>query len=372
MRNACFALLALATGLFAQGTFQWNIPSRFPHPIVPPDNAMSTAKVQLGRRLFYDQRMSVNGKQSCASCHKQELAFTDGRARAQGTTGELHPRSSMSLANVAYNPSLTWDNAGMRLLEEQALIPVLGTDPIELGLKGSETRFLSDIGRDAVYAPLFRQAFSEDTDPVTLKNVAKALAAFERTIISVQSPYDRYRYGGDSKAISDSAKRGEILFFSGERTGCFQCHGGWNLNGVVMYDGATPPEPPFKNTGLYNLRGGYSYPEPNTGLYRFTGKPQDVGKFRVPTLRNIAVTAPYMHDGSIDTLEDVIEHYAAGGRTISVGPNAGNGHDNPNKADNVQGFVLSAGEKKDLIAFLESLTDKEFLNDPALSDPSRR
>jgi cytochrome c peroxidase len=180
VRNACFALLALATGLFAQGAFQWNIPSRFPRPIVPPDNAMSTAKVQLGRRLFYDQRMSVNRKQSCASCHKQELAFTDGRARAQGTTGELHPRSSMSLANVAYNPSLTWDNAGMRLLEEQALIPILGTDPIELGLKGSEARFLSDIGRDAVYAPLFRQAFSEDTDPVTLKNVAKALAAFEQ------------------------------------------------------------------------------------------------------------------------------------------------------------------------------------------------
>src|SRR5262245_29303907 len=102
---------------------------------------MTTEKVELGRHLFYDRRMSVNGKESCASCHKQELAFTDGRARAEGTTGELHPRSSMSLANVGYNPSLTWDNPDMRSLEDQALIPIFGTEPIELGLKGSEARF---------------------------------------------------------------------------------------------------------------------------------------------------------------------------------------------------------------------------------------
>src|SRR5262249_29476512 len=227
VRNACFALLALATGLFAQGTFQWNIPSRFPPPIVPPDNAMSTAKVQLGRRLFYDQRMSVNGKQSCASCHKQELAFTDGRARAEGTTGALHPRSSMSLANVAYNASLTWDNAALRVLEEQALIPIFGTDPIELGLKGSEDRFLSELRHDPVYGRLFGAAFPGEPDPFTMKNVAKALAAFERTIVSLKSPYDRYRFGGELDALNESAKRGELLFFSGERAGCFQCHGGW-------------------------------------------------------------------------------------------------------------------------------------------------
>src|SRR5262245_24448306 len=168
---------------------------------------MSTTRVQLGRRLFYDQRMSVNGKESCGSCHKQELAFTDGRARAQGTTGELHPRSSMSLANVAFNASLTWDNPGMRALEEQALIPILGTEAVELGLKGSEGRFLSKLRHDAIYQRLFQSAFPGEADPYTLRNVTKGLAAFERTIVSVRSPYDLYRFEGDMNALSDSAKR---------------------------------------------------------------------------------------------------------------------------------------------------------------------
>jgi cytochrome c peroxidase len=275
----------------------------------------------------------------------------------------------MSLANVAYNPSLTWDDPAMRRLEEQALIPILGTEPVELGLKGSEARFLSDLRRDPIYQPLFREAFDGDAELYTMNNVAKALAAFERTIISVRSPYDRYRFDGDSNALSDAAKRGEILFFSGERTACFQCHRGWNFNGAVVYAGGNIPEPPFRNTGLYNISGPISYPKPNTGLYRHTGRIEDVGKFRIPTLRNIAVTAPYMHDGSVQTLEDAVDHYAAGGRTITNGPNAGVGRDNRNKASNVQGFTLTPAEKKDLIAFLESLTDQEFLNDPRFANP---
>ena len=128
----------------------------------------------------------------------------------------------------------------------------------------------------------------------------------------------------------------------------------------------------FQNTGLYNIRGEFSYPAPNTGLYEFTNRREDIGKFRAPTLRNIAVTAPYMHDGSIATLSEVIDHYAAGGRTITSGPSAGIGRDNPNKAFNVAGFKLTDSEKSDLIAFLESLTDTEFLKNPALSDPWRR
>jgi cytochrome c peroxidase len=140
-------------------------------------------------------------------------------------------------------------------------------------------------------------------------------------------------------------------------------------SGGVVYEGGRIPEPSFRNTGLYNVDGRFSYPATNLGLYRHTSRPEDVGKFRVPTLRNIAVTAPYMHDGSIQSLEEVIDHYAAGGRTIADGPNAGVGRNNPNKAPNVQGFNLTAAEKKDLVAFLESLTDTEFLKDPRLSDP---
>jgi cytochrome c peroxidase len=365
-----FALILVAAGMSAQtATFQWNIPRPFPSPPVPSDNPMSAAKVELGRYLFYDKRMSVNGKTSCATCHRQELAFTDGRARAEGTTGEIHPRSSMSLANVAYLPSLTWVNPNLDRLEEQALAPIRGTSPVELGLKDHEDQFLSEISSDPTYLRLFPQAFPESPSPYTMDNVTKSIAAFERTLISVRSPYDRYNYGNEPDAISDAARRGEHLFFSGQRAGCFQCHGSWNFDGQLRFEGGPKVRSTFLNIGLYNVTGKYSYPEPNTGLFQFTLRPADVGKFRAPTLRNIAVTAPYMHDGSVLTLSEVIDHYASGGRTISSGPYAGVGHDNPNKAPNVAGFQISDSEKKDLIAFLESLTDSDFLHNAKFSNP---
>jgi cytochrome c peroxidase len=365
-----FALILIVASVGAQtATFQWDIPRPFPRPPVPSENPMSAAKVELGRYLFYDKRMSVNGKASCGTCHRQELAFTDGRAHAEGTTGEVHPRSSMSLANVAYLPSLTWANPDLDRLEDQALLPIRGTSPIELGMKDSEDRFLSEIRLDPTYRRLFPEAFPESPSLYTMENVTKSIAAFERTLISVRSPYDRYNYGNEPDAISDAAKRGELLFFSGQKAGCFQCHGSWNFDGQLRFEGGPKVRPTFLNTGLYNVAGKYSYPEPNTGVFQFTGRPSDVGKFRAPTLRNIAVTAPYMHDGSVATLSDVIDHYASGGRTISSGPYAGVGHDNPNKAPNVAGFRISESEKTDLIAFLESLTDSDFLVNPKFSDP---
>jgi cytochrome c peroxidase len=364
------ALFGIAGSLLAQdAAFQWNIPAPFPRPPVPADNPMSAVKVELGRRLFYDKRMSVNGKQSCASCHRQELAFTDGKARAEGATGELHPRGSMSLANVAYSPALTWADPTMTSLETQALVPMFGTDPLELGLKGRDELFLGEVRRDTLYRRLFPRAFPGTVTPYTITNVVRAIAAFERTIVSMQSPYDRYRYGGEPDAISESAKRGETFFFSGQRGSCFQCHGGWNFNGDVRYEGRPDVKAAFFNTGLYNVAGEFSYPAPNTGVHHITHRPEDIGKFRAPTLRNIAVTAPYMHDGSIKTLSDVLDHYAAGGRTIASGPYAGVGHDNPNKAPNVHGFSITAAEKQDLVAFLETLTDSAFLRNPALANP---
>jgi cytochrome c peroxidase len=168
---------------------------------VPSDNPMNQAKVELGRRLFYDLRMSVNQKQSCGSCHRQELAFTDGKARAEGTTGAIHPRGSMSLVNVAYTPLLTWANPTVQTLEEQMLLPMFGVDPVELGMRGREVEFLTIVRRDKAYASLFPQAFPEQADPYEMKNVIKAIAAFERTIISLRSPFDRYRYGGEASAI---------------------------------------------------------------------------------------------------------------------------------------------------------------------------
>jgi cytochrome c peroxidase len=331
------------------------------------DNPMTAAKVELGRRLFYDPRLSVNGKQSCASCHEQGRAFTDGKARAVGTTGEVHPRSSMSIVNIAYTPVLTWANPNMKQLERQALVPMFGEHPVELGLSGKENELLAKLKAEPRYQTMFPAAFPGAADPVSIDNVTRAIAAFERTLISGDSPYDRY-LNGQQTAISTSAKRGEALFFS-ERLECFHCHGGFNFSQTTDHEGKAFAEIEFHNTGLYNLDGKGAFPKDNQGTYDITQRPEDIGRFRAPTLRNIAVTAPYMHDGSIPTLEAVLDHYAAGGRTIRAGQYKGVGRDNPNKSSFVKGFRLTPQEKRDVLNFLRSLTDDGLLRDPRFSDP---
>jgi cytochrome c peroxidase len=354
-----FALAGLPSITAAQDDYQWNLPKGFPKPYVAADNPMTAAKVELGRYLFYDTRMSVNGRQSCASCHKQELAFTDGRAVGQGATGELHSRSAMSLVNVAYSVALTWSNPQLRSLEEQALVPMFGDHPVELGLFEGD-RLLPTLHAQAIYRELFQRAFPADADPFTVENVTKALASFERSIISARSPYDRYHYDRDDSAISESAKRGEILFFD-QRLSCFRCHGGFAFTDSTASERNADRHIEFHNTGLYNVPGLLSYPAPNVGVYEYTKQPADVGKFKAPTLRNVAVTAPYMHDGSIPTLDGVLDHYAAGGRA----------HDNPNKDPLIGGFSLSAQDRKDLIEFLNALTDEAVLHDSRFGNPWR-
>ena len=172
----------------------------------------------------------------------------------------------------------------------------------------------------------------------------------------MRSPYDRYRWGGESSAISDAAKRGELLFFSSERAGCFQCHAGWNFSSGVRVDGSA--ERSMNAGGGFFNTGATIYAAPNRGLYEFTQRDEDIGKYRAPSLRNIAVTAPYMHDGSLATLGDVIDHYAAGGK-----------FPHPNKSRIVRPFRLTGTDKADLIEFLQSLTDEELLHDPRWSDP---
>jgi cytochrome c peroxidase len=357
------------------------LPRGFPKPLVPPDNPITETKVLLGRYLFYDKRMSLNGTTSCATCHRQELAFTDGRARAVGATRQTHPRSAMSLVNIAYNAAFNWSDPTVHSLEEQALKPMFSTDPIELGLNVIQADFLRLTQSDPVYRLLFPKAFRDEADPHTIGNIAKALATFERTIIAGASPYDRFRYERDGNAISESAKRGEILFFLDGGPSCFRCHGGFNFSDAVesfrqadQGVGRGPGGPPhntveFHNTGLYNLAGQFSYPLPNAGLYEHTKLPGDMGKFKAPTLRNIALTAPYMHDGSIATLGEVMDHYAAGGRTIADGPFAGVGHDNPTKDKLIHGFYMTPQNRADLVEFLESLTDDSLIHDPRFADP---
>lgn len=347
--------------------YPWDLPPGFPKPLVPANNPMTVAKVELGRRLFYDTRMSGNQTFSCASCHEQARAFADARTTAIGSTGELHPRNSMSLANVAYLARFTWANHLLAELETQAPVPMFGDAPVELGLRNMEGTLLARLAAEPLYVASFPEAFPGEVDPITVANVVRALGAFQRTLISGRSPFDHYQRG-DEAAISEAAKRGKDLFDS-ERLECFHCHQGFNLMDSVKHERKPFVEARFHNTGLYNIGGTGAYPAANSGLHELTGNPGDMGKFRTPTLRNISLTAPYFHDGSAATLDDVIDHYAAGGRTIATGPHAGNGAQNPFKSSFLIGFTITAEERADLRAFLESLTDEAFITDPRFSNP---
>lgn len=370
MTRAAKFYLSVVLGLLSACSpepFVWDLPSEFPTPRVPDDNPMSVAKVELGRRLFYDTKLSGNESMSCGSCHKQELAFTDGLALSLGSTGQVHPRGSMSLANVAYAASLAWGNPLLRNLEDQALIPMFGEEPVELGLAGKEDELLARLQGDSEYPLSFEEAFPEATDPISLDTITKSLGAFQRTLMTFNSPYDRF-IRGDSTAMSESAKRG-LELFNNELVECFHCHGGFNFASAVDHANNVFDQAAFNNNGLYNVDGRGAYPTGNEGVYDVSGELGDRGRFKAPTLRNIVVTAPYMHDGSIETLEEVIDHYAAGGRNVTMGDSVGDGRENPNKSAFVSGFEISEEQKADLIEFLRSLTDEQFLSDPKFSDP---
>ena len=362
-------LAIAAIGMWWQGQrdYQWQIAPNAPLPDVPIDNPMSDIKVELGRRLFYDTRLSANNTMSCATCHIQALAFTDGKARAVGATGAVHPRSSMTLVNVAYASRLTWANQLLSHLEDQALTPLFGDNPVEMGMSGHEEELVAMLKADEHYAEFLPEAFPADEDPFSVVNVVRSISTFVRTIISFDAPYDRY-LEGDEGALSAQALLGMELFFS-ERLECFHCHGGFNFTDSTTHANANVDRIGYHNTGLYNIDDAGAYPSDNTGLYDMTGQRRDMGRFKAPTLRNIAVTAPYMHDGSVLTLDDALSHYARGGRLLEEGANAGDGRRNPFKSEFIRGFELSDDERQALLAFLDALTDKTVLTDPRFSNP---
>ncbi len=349
--------------------YQWDLPKWAPEPIVPPDNPMSREKVELGRHLFYDKRLSSDASMSCATCHQQEKAFTDGKARSEGIDGTLGGRSAMSLANAGYLPVLTWMNPNLNSLEIQALIPIFGEHPVEMGMAGREQLLFERLKAEPRYRKLFIEAFPNESTGgdealYSLSTVTKALAAFQRSLVSFGSAFDQYRYEGKKEALSVSAKRGESLFF-GEKMECYHCHGGLNFNDNVQHSRMPFPELGFHNTGLYDIDGKGSYPKKNPGIIEITGLASDTGKFRTPTLRNIALTAPYMHDGSVPTLAEVIRsHYARAGRASME-----YGQPNPLRSEFLQGFEVTDQEVADLVVFLESLTDMAFIANPRHGDP---
>ena len=217
----------------AQEAWVWQLPDGVPAPSVPTGNPMSRARVELGRHLFYDQRLSGNGRLSCAGCHEQAMAFADLLPRTVGSTQETHPRGSMSLTNVAYVPALTWANPTLKRLEDQALVPMFGENPVELELAGLENELLDRLRADARYVELFRAAFSAESDPFTVGNVTRSLASFQRTLLSFDAPYDRYQRGELSSMSVSAVQDLELPRFGGHLISKEKgVHNGKNETGV--------------------------------------------------------------------------------------------------------------------------------------------
>ena len=317
------ALPALATAQGGSTSFEWQLPRGFPIPFVPADNPMSAAKVALGQRLFFETRLSVTGHYSCASCHDPARSYTDGRARAVGATGAVMAHSSMALINVAYNLSYGWQHPEISSLEAQMRQPLFNRHPVEIGLAGREREVRAALAADALYTQQFAAVFG---GAISIVRIIDAIAAFERTLIAGHSAFDAYVFEGEHDALSPAAKRGMALFFS-SRIGCAGCHSGFNFSGNWR-DRAGP-----------------------TGKAGFADDGLGVGRVRIPTLRNIALTAPYMHDGRFATLDAVFDHYQRVGELPS---SARGGTRDPR----LKTFTLSKDERDELAAFLASLTER--------------
>ena len=326
-RGAVIVAMLTLLGCASGAPYAWRLPEGFPPPRVPEDNPMSVEKVEIGRHLFYDRCLSANGEQACASCHRPDYAFSDPRPLSRGSTGEVTRRNTLTLINVAYNTTFMWAHPGLTEIEQQLLIPLFGSEPVELGISGAEEEVLARLHSIRAYQQLFAAAFPATRDPFTFNNVVKALASFVRSLVSFDTPFDRYAYFGDDQAISEPAKRGLALFFS-ERFECHHCHGGFNFTQSSTHVFGEMPELPFHNTGLYNVGNRDAYPNDDQGLSELTGNPMHRGRFRAPTLRNIRRTAPYMQEGSIATLDGVLDFYAAGGHLVVSGTHAGDGRRN--------------------------------------------
>ena len=327
--------------------------------ITKKNTKTNDALIDLGRHLFFDQKLSANLAKSCSSCHDPKYAFTDGYKKSIGIYGDEVMRNSPSLLNVKDRRSLTWADIELHDLEKQMLKPIFSTTPPELGAKGNENQILSRFINDKSYKKKFKNAFPKDKSPITFDNIISAISAFQRTLISENAPIDLYRSKKDTNALNPDAKAGMNLFFS-DRLSCSTCHNG------IHFDKETRGYP-FANIGLYYCED--IYPQEDRGQYNHTKDSNDIGAFRIPSLRNIALTAPYFHDGSAKTLREVIAVYSKGGREINYGSCRGNGADSPWLDGRVTKFTLTETEEHQLISFLHSLTDSTIFKNKLYQNP---
>lgn len=301
--------------------FSIPIPQHFETPIFPKENLPTKEKIELGKKLFFDTRLSKNNNISCATCHQPEFAFTDHKKVSIGTNDSMGFRNTPSIINIAYKTEFHMDG-GVRTLELQTLAPIIDTNE----LAGNFNLILEYLRSDSTYVVLFENAF--DTIP-TIFGLTRSIASYERSLIQGNSPYDKY-INGDSNALNTSQKNGLALFNS-NKLNCTACHNGVNLTNYS-----------YQNIGL-------AHQVSDSGRARITYNSLDAGKFMVPSLRNISLTGPYMHDGSMNTLDEVISYFENGEGT------------HPNKSPLVVDFHLTNSERIDLLSFMSSLTDSTYL-----------
>ncbi len=308
--------------LSSDAPYELNLPAGFSMPSIPANNELTVKRVELGKLLFFDTALSVDSTVSCASCHHQQFAFSDNKALSLGVNNAVGFRNAPSLGNIAYHTSFFRDG-GVPTLEQQTLAPIEDENEMAFSVPGVVERM--KINPD--YVALSKIAYDREPDAFVL---TRALAAYQRTLITGNSRFDKYYYQNDVSALNESEKRGFQLFTS-EKTNCSVCHAGIDFSDYS-----------FRNIGLYEM---YA----DTGRKRITQLDEDYGKFKVPSLRNVELTAPYMYDGSVTTLESAIEHFNSGGK------------ENQYKDALVQPLSLTTDEKQDLLNFLKSLTDVSFI-----------
>ncbi len=294
-------------------------PIGFPYPNIPSDNQPTQNRIDLGKKIFFDPILSRDSTISCGSCHLTNKKFTDGLPVSIGIDGRHALRNSMTILNTAYQPSMFWDG-GVPNLEQQVLAPIENPNEMDFDVNQVVQRLI----HHPDYPALFQKAYNQ---PPSVYTLTRAIACYERTLFTGKSRYDQYLYENNTAALNTSEING-MNIFNGETGECFHCHGEYNFTDYS-----------FKNNGLYLV---YA----DSGRARITGNPNDVGKFKVPSLRNVELTAPYMHDGSLPTLESVIDHYNSGGQP------------HPNKSGLIQPLNLTVQQKQDLVNFLKTLNDQ--------------
>lgn len=313
---------------------------------------------QLGQYLFFDTRLSINNTKSCSSCHSPEFAFSDGYRTSVTSFGENVLHNAPSLINAAYLKKYDWANLNATSFETQIKRPLYGNHPIELGLDKHINELQKIFEKDSLYSILFRSAFPDSNKLFTLAQIETAISTYEKTLVTQSSNFDK----GE---LTPSAYNGLKLFTS-RRLNCVSCHRPPYFTLATLTDSI---DSVYANIGLYNLENKNEYPKNDNGIYSITHRLKDNGKFKIPSLRNVILTAPYMHDGSVATIDEVIDIYARGGRNIDYGNYKGDGKLNQNKSQLITGFILTKDEKRDLINFLTSLTDSTIFYKQSFKNP---